>query len=417
MDRYKTSRICYIIEADVEYLISILVAGAYLAKLAEYLGIPDNVTGVLNSLVSLGCSFQILSLVFFKKPSVKKGCIIIQTISQILFSLLYMTPLFGLKLSITIPFFAITLTAGHILSQVVAAPKTAWLMGLVNQDKRGVYTANREIVSLLSGMAFSFLMSRLLDEFEISGKIAVMFRIITLVLIFLTIIHALSLILAKEKETLPLSEKPNIRNILKDKRILAVIFTNILYKIANYASVPFFYTYQIKELGFSLTFIAVLGILYSVVRASVSRLCGRIADRYSFRNLLIICFSIITVAFFINSFTCPSNGKIVYTIYYTLDAIAMAGINSGTINLMLENTTDETSAIALALQNSFSGVLGFLSSFVCSFLLSSIQKNGLILFGQTIYAQQILSLVSSVLCFGAILVLWLCLKDKKTQNT
>ena len=44
-DIYKTSRVLYIIEAALEYFISLVVTGAYLAKLAESIGISDALTG------------------------------------------------------------------------------------------------------------------------------------------------------------------------------------------------------------------------------------------------------------------------------------------------------------------------------------------------------------------------------------
>ncbi len=53
----------YIFEAGPEYLISILVAGSFLATLTRELGISDGLTGILSSIISLGCLFQLLSAV------------------------------------------------------------------------------------------------------------------------------------------------------------------------------------------------------------------------------------------------------------------------------------------------------------------------------------------------------------------
>ena len=48
-DIYKTSRTMYIIEAGLEYLISILFADAFLATLTSSLGISDSLTGIISS--------------------------------------------------------------------------------------------------------------------------------------------------------------------------------------------------------------------------------------------------------------------------------------------------------------------------------------------------------------------------------
>ena len=52
-DVYKTSRTLYIIEATLEYFVSLMVAGVYLAKLTTAIGLSDGFTGILTSLVSL----------------------------------------------------------------------------------------------------------------------------------------------------------------------------------------------------------------------------------------------------------------------------------------------------------------------------------------------------------------------------
>ena len=60
----KTGRIMYIFEALFEYLISILVTGSFLATLTKQLNFSDSLTGILSSVISLGCLFQIISIAF-----------------------------------------------------------------------------------------------------------------------------------------------------------------------------------------------------------------------------------------------------------------------------------------------------------------------------------------------------------------
>ena len=62
LEKYKTSRFLYILEAAFEYFISLLVGGAYLAKVTSAIGISDSITGVLNSFVSLGFCFQLFAI-------------------------------------------------------------------------------------------------------------------------------------------------------------------------------------------------------------------------------------------------------------------------------------------------------------------------------------------------------------------
>ena len=66
-DPYKFSRILYIIEATLEYFMSMAVGGAYLAKVSGYIGLGTGLTGILTSFVSLGCGFQLIAIFLANK--------------------------------------------------------------------------------------------------------------------------------------------------------------------------------------------------------------------------------------------------------------------------------------------------------------------------------------------------------------
>ena len=59
----KRGRLLYILEAALEYLLSILVSGSFLATLTKELGMSDSLTGILSSVISLGCLFQLMSVI------------------------------------------------------------------------------------------------------------------------------------------------------------------------------------------------------------------------------------------------------------------------------------------------------------------------------------------------------------------
>jgi hypothetical protein len=88
----KRSKLMYIFEATLEYFISILVADAYLATLTKELGFSDNLTGILSSIISLGCLFQLLSLLIRRKKF-KFFVLVFSILNQLLFILLYVVPL------------------------------------------------------------------------------------------------------------------------------------------------------------------------------------------------------------------------------------------------------------------------------------------------------------------------------------
>jgi MFS family permease len=317
----------------------------------------------------------------------------------------WFTPIFPVSGWMKGALFIFFLLSGHIISNILMPAKTNWFMSLVDDRKRGVFTANKEIVSLLSGMVFSYVMGALYDYFEISGQTTAAMITGGAAISGLMILHTLTLIFSEEKPV-EKTEKTSIRSFFADRNQTKIIFLvigiNILWAVAHYVSTPFYGTYQVKELGFSMTFVSVLGILYAVFRSVFSRFLGRFADKHSFASMLNICFSLVAVAFLVNTFTVPENGKILFTVYYVLYAVSMGGLNSAAINLIYDYVAPEQRTVALAFSQSLSGIVGFLTTFLAGFFVDWIQSSGG-LFGLRIYAQQAVSFLSFLLVLFSLL--------------
>mgnify|MGYP000041915076 CR=1 FL=1 len=418
-DIYKISRFLYILEAALEYFISLLVTGAYLAKITSAIGMSDTTTGILTSFVSLGFGFQILAIFLASKRPVKRWVTLLHCLNQLAFALIYFIPLFDISHGARIILFIILLLMGHILNNVVNSPKINWFMSLVEDKRRGAFTANKEMVSLIGGMIFSFLMGSIIDRMESSGNINDAFIVCGGSIFILMLLHSFTLIFSKEK---PAEDKEKtssvklLKDLLADKNLFRVIFVSVLWSIVNYSSTPFYGSYQIKELGFSMTFVSVLSAAYAVVRSIFSRPMGKFADKYSFAKMLNICFIIALVGFIINGFTVPDNGKVCYTVYYMLYAVAMAGINSATINLIYDYVDKEKRIGALALKSTFCGFTGFFTTLIVSPLVGFIQKNGNEFFGIRVYAQQVVSFISAAILIILIVYLNTVIGRLKTNK-
>ena len=401
-DKYAFSRFLYIIEAALEYFISIAVGGVYLAEITKHIGISDAITGIITALVSLGCGFQIIALFLAHKKPVKKWVTVGHIVSQMLFALMYFVPLLDTSKAVKTILLIATLFLAQIIHNVINSPKINWLMGLVDDKKRGSFTANKEIVSLIGGMLFSYGLGAIMDHLASRT----MFIVGGVILFVLLGLHTLTLVFTKEKpkEKIQVDVKKSIKEIIKNKTLLKIIIVFVIWNIANYATVSFSGAYQVGEnaLAFTTTFASIVVIISSLARVIFSKPLGKFADKYSFCKMLYICFSIEAVAFAINIFTVPSNGKVLFTIYSIIHAIGQAGINSAIINLAYDYVSDDQKTGAVALVNTFSGFAGFLTTLALSPLVDRIQKNGNKLFGINMYAQQLLSLVSLV---GTIVIL------------
>ncbi len=394
----------YICEAALEYLISILVAGTYLAMITKELGISDTLTGIISSFISLGCVFQLFAMLL-RKGNTKKTVLFLSVLNQLLFMSLYVIPLMGGSQNMKTALFIVVILLAYFFYNIAHPKKIDWFMSLVDYEKRGVFTAKKEMVSLISGMAFSFIMGAVADHYKEIGEIRTAFVICAIVIFVLMLLHTLTMLFTIEKPTekTETQKKRQLLSVLKDKNILCITMVFILWHIASYCAIPYYGTYQIGELGFSQGFVAVLSVVYAVARIAFSFVWGRYADRSSFAKMLRLCFAVAALGFLINVFCVPENGKIVYTLYYICNAIAMGGINSALINLCYDYVEEEKRADALAISLAIAGVFGFLATLAVSPLVTYIQNNGNTIFGIHVYAQQVLSVVALIMTVLTIL--------------
>jgi MFS family permease len=400
----KSSRRFYIVEAALEYFISILVAGSYLATLTKELGISDSLTGVLSAIISLGCLFQLLSM-FVRRTQVKSFVIVFSIINQLLFMLLYVIPLTNFKSQTKVVIFIAVIFTAYLIYNFIHPKKVNWLMSLVENKNRGKFTASKEIVSLLSGIFFSFGMGTVLDYFSEKGEIRISFTISAIVIFVLMVLHALTMIFSVEKpspKTTTQGFKQTIRDLITNKNILRVSVVFILYYIANYSSVPFYGSYQISELGLNLKFVSAITICGSVSRICVSKFWGRYADKKSFAAMIEKCFFFLLFSQLCVILAVPTVGKIMFVLYNILHGIALGGINSALTNLIFDYAPSEKRADSLAITQALAGLTGFLTTLFVSPLVSYIQSNGNTIFGLPIYAQQFITIISLLFTVVAI---------------
>ncbi len=402
----KRSRLMYIFEAALEYLISILVTGSFLATITKELGVSDSLTGILSSVISLGCLFQLLSL-SVRRAKVKKLVVILSVINQAFFMLLYVIPLTGAKKQIKIVLFVVLICAAYLIYNFAHPKKINWLMSLVDDSSRGAFTANKEIISLVCGMLFSFLMGAVIDRFAESGEIRTAFILSAAVIFILMLLHTLTMIFTAEKET-PDSKNGSfltgVKDLVKNKNVLKITGVFVLYYISTYASVPFYGTYQINELALSLKTVSLLVILGNISRILVSRLWGKYADRKSFAAMTEKCLMFLGVAQLCALFATAKNGAVMFALYYFFHGIAMGGINSALINLIFDYVAPEKRSDSLAITQAASGLVGFFTTVCLSPLVTLVQDSNNTIFGVNIYAQQLCTLIS--LLFTAVSVIY-----------
>ncbi|NLZ36025.1 MAG: MFS transporter [Clostridiales bacterium] len=407
-DYLARNRFLYIIEAAVEYFIYILVTDAFLATLLTRNGVSDAATGVISQLAALSFLAQLSSVIYKKTKGIKRWITNMHVLNQLMFVSLYLIPLFGFPKWLSVVLFAVMLLGGNIISNIISPFKYSYMMSFVPGNSRGTFTATKEIVSLITGMIFTFVMGAVVDYYHAVGKDNNGFFVCGITILTLSITHLAVMLLIKDPNEDKTSENhgqkeyrinllTSIKESFTDKIIVKLMLIDIIWNFGVGISIPFYGVYKINELGFSLKYVSILSIMYAISRVTFSKYFGRYADKHSWSRLLIHSFIIASAAFTINVFTVPSNGRWMFAIYYCIYAVSMAGINSGVINIIYDYVDKDKIHKALGIKYAAGGVSSFIASLIGGKILSEIQNNGNKLFGITVYAQQVLT-------FGALII-------------
>ena len=399
-NKYKTTRAAFVIEEGFNYYISLFVTGTMLGYLLDTIGFSDALQGIISTVSTFACGAQLFAIALNGKR--KKGIVITGTlINQLAFTLVYFLPVFNLSpgaKSVVLMFF---LLSGHIISNAVSPSRLTWLMTSVPIETRGSFTAIKEMISLAGGIIISLAFGRVADIFRDADGMPTRpyYLICAAALILMTAIHTLSLAVSYEKsvEEERCEFKKTIANIAKNKDFLKVIGVGIIWNVANAFSVSFYASYLREELAFSFTLIALITTIGSVSRIVVSPLFGRLADKYSFANSMTIAFVLAAISFLGVVFTTPET-RWVYLVYISMYSFAMAGINSGVINLIYDYVNPKDRSVAMGVKNALGGIIAFFVALGAGFILSAVQKaGGFVIFGINLYAQQLLAAISFVI--------------------
>lgn len=417
---YKRSRGMYIAFAALEYLIAILVSGSFLARLTGELGISDGLTGIISSFVSLGCLFQLISM-FIKPKSSKNFSLYMTLVNNLLFMCLYILPLLDLPKSVSTVAFVVIILLAYMVYNVANPSKTNWFMSLVDDRQRGIFSANKEIISLICGILFTFIMGRVIDHYKEIGELRTAFVICAVCIFAVGTASLLTMVFTVETSATQAKsgEQKNVLRgmlqVFKDKTVLKVTALFILWRIATYSAASFYGAYEVNDLALKQTVIAGLTASGSVARILVSRFLGRYADKTSFARMIRICFVVAMASYTAVVFATPQTGAVCFALYYILNGIAMGGINSALINLVFDYVPVEKRSDSIALSQALSGAVGFLATVCASLVVTHIQGNGNQIFGMQIYAQQLLSVVAALMTGVCILYVTFAFirKDKK----
>ena len=404
---YKRSRGAYCIECAFEYFVALLVADAFLAKLLSDIGMSDAAIGIVSSLISLAFLFQLFSVFVVQKvTNTKVFCIVFHFVSQMFFMSLYFIPFLPIGGAVKKVLAVVGILFAYFGNYLVTSMIYRWGNSYVHPDKRGSYSAGKEMISLLSGMIVTLAVGWAMDTFEANGNLHGGF-IFAAVGIFIFALCDFTCLMLIKNDIRPKEKKASVSmrevfaNTLGNKNYRNTIILYSVWEIAKYVTVGFLGAYKIGDLGMAVGLVQIVNIISHGARFVISKPFGRYSDKKSYIKGIELALIIAAVGFAINIFTTPSTWFLII-FYSVLYNICQAGLTANFLNITYSYVDEKYFVQASAIKNSIGGVCGFCASLIAGLLVNHIQGNGNALLGLHVYAPQVLSAISLVLtvvCF------------------
>ena len=420
---YKRSRWSYAMECTFEYFVSLLVTGAFLAKLLGYIGLDDATTGIISSLVSFAFLFQLFSIFVVQRiGNIKRFVIVFHLLSNLLFMSLYLIPFAPLAYKYKEILVFVCVLAAYFGRYFETTILFRWANSYVDPHHRAEFSAIKEMISLVCGIIVTLIVGKIIDGYEARGDMEGSFLFSAAAILIFSVCDFICLMLIKntkrekkQSESVPLREM--LANTVGNRNFRSVILLTILWNVASYTTLGFLGTYQVNadELAFSVGAVQVINMIGSLGRFVFSQPFGRYSDRTSFAHGMKMALIIAATAFGCVIFTTPATRYLIIG-YVVLYAVCMAGINQNMTNITYSYVEEKYFVQATSIKNSIGGLCGFLASLLASRLLAAVQANGNTVFGIPVYGQQVLALITTLILIGTILFVHFVIEKQKVMK-
>ena len=418
----RRTRLIYIIESSFDNCAMAAGSGVFLTMLLTRLGISDSLNGVIATLSTLACTVQMFAYASSSRcGSIRRYTIGMYIARHLSLLLLFLLPFLPFPQPVTIGIFMLLYLGTAILYNLIYPNRFNWMMSFVPANERGGYTANHAIVVLVSGMGFIYAFSAWVDHYTAAGQTDSGLLVCA---VTIAAFAAMQLITMSFAADLPpqrdggprASATAQWREVLRDKTFRKLLPVAVIYTGAVTFSSAFFAVYELQELHFSLKFIALLNIIGAASRSVVSRPFGRYADTRGWPKALTLGFVFYVLGMGCMAFTMPSNGRVMFIVYELIVNIGSAITSTGIHTIVFAYVPDKLRTSALGLYSAAGGIAGFGASLLGGLLIAAVQKSGLVLWGRTIYAQQVNSAVSALCLVGLILYMLTVVQKLRPQK-
>lgn len=402
---FRRGRRLVIVEAAVEYFIALCVTTTFLTAILTEMNVSASLQGIIGAITSLACSVQLVAVFGVKKTyPCRRWVSILNLVNQLLFAILYCVPSIKVSGGVKIAVFIGLLTAAYACQHYLTPSRVNWQMSLLDDNRRGIFTAKKEIVSLVGGMIFSQTAGILLDHFKAKGDMQTCFILFGITVVVLSLLHLVIMLATPEPR--PETAAPTksfgeiMRAVFGNADLRRVITFDVLFSVAN-VSLYFSTVYLVQTMGFSYTYITAVSIAHAAFRAIVLPYLGRMADKKSWAYMLRICMTVLAAGYVVYTVCSLVTALYLYPIFSLCYAFSLGGSNAARTNLCLDYVNHEDRRYILGIKDAIRGIVEFFATLLASLVVTFVEGKGNQPFGFSVYPQQILFAIS------ALMMLWL----------
>ena len=418
-DEFAPSRGAYIAGSLFNYFIALLTSGTFFAKLATTVGLSDSMTAILGSFTTFAGMFQLISIFLAHKTPVKRWVVPVQFLSNLLLAFLYLIPLMNMSGYLSVLFFLILILTKAGVS-IITPSRVNSFFALCDDNKRGAFQAKNNIISFAGGIVFTYVIGIIIDSFEARGDVSGSFTVLVIIIFVLSLLELGVMLSAKEKpENKERAQSPfgDIKSLFSSKKYRRMLLLYIFWNCALNVTIPFLGTYQISELGFSMTIVATISAATGVLNMLMLYLFGRYSTKHSYASMLRISYPVAIAAFLALALSGSGTFVIFYFVFILLRVIYGELHTVADLNLIYGAVPTGQRTAAMAVNTMVVGLSSFLTTLAASPLVDYVQSVTLELFGRPIYAQQILAAISALIITGVALFYHFGCKPMLEKNT
>ena len=399
---YKRIRKAYVTQCTEEHLLHLLLVDAFLVKLLSHLGLGDAMIGIISSFASFAFIFELLSLFLLRtKISTKKIVVTADVLSQVLFMLLYFIPFLPLDETVRKLLVMAFIMIAYVGKNAVLSLYFKWANAYVEDNKRAIFSARKEIISLAAGIVFSAVMGYAIDKYESIGNIKGGFLFIAISMLALNIINFITLMMIKdedagERSSMRVSMGEVFHHIGTNKLFLRYMLISLLMSFAGGLINGFVGVYKVNDLLMSVLLIQIINIAGDFFRMIVSEPIARYSTTRGFAKGIQLAGYLTIIAFALIVFTTRTTWWLII-IYTFVFKAAAAGSSQNSFNISYTLLPTKYMTQAMAVNRTMVGLITFVGALIGGRVVGAVQANGNMVFGIHIYAQQILALFAIII--------------------